>query len=80
DEDWSIASSKPVDNVPVASNTRGSFSAVTIAPDIKLGQLLYLFRTAYTTVEHLKQTAVFGQLIQGNMSVEQFFTRIKKIG
>ncbi|CAG8520203.1 1211_t:CDS:2, partial [Dentiscutata heterogama] len=39
-----------------------------------LEQLLYLFSTSYTTVEHLKQMAVFGQL----MGVEEFSTRIKK--
>ncbi|GBC49132.2 hypothetical protein GLOIN_2v1783702 [Rhizophagus irregularis DAOM 181602=DAOM 197198] len=72
DEDWSIAGGEPVDNAPVAPNAGGGLPAVTIAPGIKLGQLLYLFSTAYTTVEHLKQTAVFGQLMQGDMSVEQF--------
>ncbi|GES87262.1 hypothetical protein GLOIN_2v1783702 [Rhizophagus clarus] len=72
DEDWSIAGGEPVDNAPVAPNAGGGLPTVTIAPDIKLGQLLYLFRTAYTTVEHLKQMAVFGQLMQGDMSVEQF--------
>ncbi|GES84666.1 hypothetical protein GLOIN_2v1783702 [Rhizophagus clarus] len=72
DEDWSIAGGEPVDNAPVAPNVGGGLPAVTIAPGIKLGQLLYLLRTAYTTVEHLKQTAVFGQLMQGDMSVEQF--------
>jgi hypothetical protein len=80
DEDWSIAGGKPVDNAPVAPNAGGGLLAVTIAPSIKLGQLLYLFRTTYTTVEHLKQTAVFGQLMQGDMSVEQFSARIKKVG
>ncbi|CAI2189657.1 15021_t:CDS:2, partial [Funneliformis geosporum] len=78
DEDWSIAGGEPVDNAPVAPNAGGGLPAVTIAPGIKLGQLLHLFRTAYTTVEHLKQTAVFGQLMQGDMSVEQFSARIKK--
>ncbi|CAI2195856.1 3544_t:CDS:1, partial [Funneliformis geosporum] len=63
DEDWSIASDKPIDNVEVEPNTRGDFPAVTIASSIKLGQLLYLFRTAYTTVEYLKQMAVFDQLM-----------------
>ncbi|GBC33025.2 hypothetical protein GLOIN_2v1783702 [Rhizophagus irregularis DAOM 181602=DAOM 197198] len=72
DEDWSIAGGEPVDNAPVAPNAGGGLPAVTIASGIKLGQLLYLFRTAYTTVEHLKQTAIFGQLMQGDMSVEQF--------
>ncbi|CAB4427763.1 unnamed protein product [Rhizophagus irregularis] len=80
DEDWSIAGGEPVDNAPVAPNAGGGLPVVTIAPGIKLGQLLYLFRTAYTTVEHLKQTAVFGQLMQGDMSVEQFSARIKKVG
>ncbi|GBB91219.1 hypothetical protein RclHR1_01840016 [Rhizophagus clarus] len=67
DEDWSIAGGEPVDNVPVAPNAGSGLPAVTIAPGIKLSQLLYLFRTAYTTVEHLKQMAVFGQLMQGDM-------------
>ncbi|CAB4425236.1 unnamed protein product [Rhizophagus irregularis] len=80
DKDWSIAGGEPVDNAPVAPNAGGGLPVVTIAPGIKLGQLLYLFRTAYTTVEHLKQTAVFGQLMQGDMSVEQFSARIKKVG
>ncbi|CAI2199081.1 2915_t:CDS:1, partial [Funneliformis geosporum] len=78
-EDWSIADGESVDNAPVTPNARDGFPTVTIAPDIKLGQLLYLFRTAYTTVEYLKQTAVFSQLMQSDMSVEQFSTRIKKI-
>ncbi|CAI2179015.1 17620_t:CDS:2, partial [Funneliformis geosporum] len=51
DEDWSIAGGEPVDNVLVAPNARGGFPAVTIASGIKLGQLLYLFRTSYTTVK-----------------------------
>ncbi|RIB09498.1 hypothetical protein C2G38_2044265 [Gigaspora rosea] len=80
DEDWSIAGGEPTDNAPVASNAGRGFPAVTIAPGIKLGQLLYLFSTAYTTVEHLKQMAVFGQLMQGDMGVEEFSTRIKKVG
>ncbi|CAB5180177.1 unnamed protein product [Rhizophagus irregularis] len=80
DEDWSIAGGEPVDNAPVAPNAGGGLPAVTIASGIKLGQLLYLFRTAYTTVEHLKQTAIFSQLMQGDMSVEQFSARIKKVG
>jgi len=63
DEDWSIAGGEPVDNAPVAPNAGGGLPVVTIVPGIKLGQLLYLFKTAYTTVEHLKQTAVFGQLM-----------------
>ncbi|CAG8753396.1 11705_t:CDS:2, partial [Dentiscutata heterogama] len=44
-----------------------------------LGQLLYLFSTSYTTVKHLKQMAVFGQLMQRDMGVEEFSTQIKKI-
>ncbi|GES83554.1 hypothetical protein GLOIN_2v1886689 [Rhizophagus clarus] len=52
DEDWSIAGGELVDNAPVAPNTGGSLPAVTIAPDIKLG----------------------------DMSVEQFSARIKKVG
>ncbi|CAI2166380.1 16628_t:CDS:2, partial [Funneliformis geosporum] len=64
DEDWSIASGELVDNVPVAPNAKGGLPDVTIAPSIKLVQLLYLFRTAYTTVEYLKHTAAFGQLMQ----------------
>ncbi|CAG8814554.1 26628_t:CDS:2, partial [Gigaspora margarita] len=79
DKDWSIAGGEPTDNAPVAPNAAGGFFTITIAPGIKLGQLLYLFRTAYTTVEHLKQMAVFGQLMQGDMGVEEFFTRIKKV-
>jgi len=47
-------------NASVAPNARGSLPAIIIAPDIKLGQLLYLFRTAYMTVKHLKQMAIFG--------------------
>ncbi|CAI2198112.1 15086_t:CDS:2, partial [Funneliformis geosporum] len=72
------ASGEPVDNAPVAPNVGGGLPIVTIAPGIKLGQLLYLFRTAYTTVAHLKQTAVFGQLMQGDISVERFSALIKK--
>ncbi|CAI2161630.1 2017_t:CDS:2 [Funneliformis geosporum] len=52
-----------IDNVPVMSNAEDGLPAITIASSIKLSQLLYLFRTAYITVKHLKQMAVFGQLI-----------------
>ncbi|CAI2197063.1 10125_t:CDS:1, partial [Funneliformis geosporum] len=68
DEDWSIASGEPVDNAEVTPNAGGGFPAITIAPDIKLSQLLYLFRTSYTTLEYLKQMAVFGQLMRGDMT------------
>ncbi|CAG8576674.1 16677_t:CDS:10 [Cetraspora pellucida] len=77
-KDWSIAGGKPTDNAPVAPNAGGGFLAITIAPGIKLRQLLYLFSTSYMMVEHLKQMAVFGQLMQRDMSVEEFSTRIKK--
>ncbi|CAG8844610.1 25136_t:CDS:2, partial [Gigaspora margarita] len=80
DEDWSIAGGEPTNNAVVAPNTAGGFPAVTIAPGIKLGQLIFLIRTAYTTVEHLKQMAVFGQLMQGNMGIEEFSAKIKKVG
>ena len=33
----------------------------------------------YTTVEHEKQLAYFGQLTQGDMSVEEFAMKINKI-
>ncbi|CAI2198960.1 20354_t:CDS:2, partial [Funneliformis geosporum] len=72
-------SGEPVDNAPVAPNARGGIPVVTIASGIKLSQLLYLFRTAYTTVVHLKQIAVFGQLMQGDISVERFSALIKKV-
>ncbi|CAG8824028.1 21028_t:CDS:2, partial [Dentiscutata erythropus] len=76
--DWSIAGGEPTNNAVVAPNTAGGFPAVTIAPGIKLGQLIFLLRTVYTTVEHLKQMAVFGQLMQGNMGIEEFSAKIKK--
>ncbi|CAG8838443.1 3590_t:CDS:1, partial [Racocetra persica] len=80
DEDWSIAGGEPTNNAVVAPNTASGFPAITIAPGIKLGQLIFLLRTAYTTIEHLKQMAVFGQLMQGNMGIEEFSAKIKKVG
>ncbi|CAG8721240.1 16267_t:CDS:1, partial [Racocetra fulgida] len=41
--------------------------------------LIFLLRTTYTTIEHLKQTAVFGQLMQGGIGVKEFSANIKKI-
>ncbi|CAG8689072.1 2717_t:CDS:2, partial [Dentiscutata heterogama] len=76
--DWSIAGSEPTNNMVVASNMASGFPAITIASGIKLGQLIFLLRTAYTTVEYLKQIAVFGQLMQGNMDIEEFSAKIKK--
>ncbi|CAG8592504.1 9277_t:CDS:2, partial [Acaulospora morrowiae] len=80
EEDWSIAGGEPTNDVPVVPNAVGGLPAVTIAPNITLGQFFYLVRTAYTMVEHLKHMAVFGQLTQSNMTVKQFSARIKKIG
>ncbi|RIA87272.1 hypothetical protein C1645_828029 [Glomus cerebriforme] len=79
DEDWSITGSELTNNTPVIPNAGGGFSAVTIGPNITLGQLIYLLKTAYMTVEHLKQMVIFGQLMQGDMDIEEFFTRVKKI-
>ncbi|GBB87591.1 hypothetical protein RclHR1_14050008 [Rhizophagus clarus] len=42
DEVWSIAGGKPTNNVVVALNAGGGFLTVTIAPEIKLGQFIYL--------------------------------------
>jgi hypothetical protein len=80
DEDWSYAGGEPTDTNQVNPNAGGGFPNVTIAPDIKLGQLIWLLKTAYPTVEHQKQLAVFGQLTQGNMRIEEFNVKIKKIG
>ncbi|CAG8450075.1 15830_t:CDS:2 [Cetraspora pellucida] len=74
------ADGEPTDNAPVTPNAGRGFSAITIASGIKLKQLLYLFSTFYMMVKHLKQMAVFGQLMQEDMGVEEFFTRIKKVG
>ncbi|CAG8579441.1 14888_t:CDS:1, partial [Acaulospora morrowiae] len=63
EEDWSIAGGEPTNDIPVVPNTGGGFPAITITPNITLGQFLYLVRTAYTSVEHLKQMAVFDQLV-----------------
>ncbi|CAG8776227.1 9566_t:CDS:2 [Gigaspora margarita] len=68
DEDWSIASSEPTNNALVAPNASRGFSAITIVSGIKLEQLLYLFSTSYMIVKYLKQIAVFGQLMQGDMA------------
>ncbi|CAJ0876116.1 9046_t:CDS:2, partial [Entrophospora sp. SA101] len=81
DEDWSIAGGEPTNNAPVAPNAGGGFpNNVTIAPGIKLGQKIYRLRNFYTTVEAQKQMAVFGQIMQGSLQVEEFSNKIKKIG
>ena len=80
DEDWSIAGDELTNNAPVIPNAGGGFSAITIVPNITLDQLIYLLKTAYMTVKYLKQTVVFGQLMQGDMDVEEFSTQIKRIG
>ncbi|CAG8498581.1 15496_t:CDS:1, partial [Cetraspora pellucida] len=71
--------SKPTNNVIVVSNTASGFSVITISSKIKLGQLIFLLRTAYTTIKHLKQIVVFNQLMQENISIEEFSAKIKKI-
>ena len=53
-EDWSIAGSEPINNMPIPLNTAEGFSTVIIVSDIKLGQLIFLLKTAYTIVKHLK--------------------------
>ncbi|CAJ0627375.1 5132_t:CDS:2 [Entrophospora sp. SA101] len=79
-EDWSIAGGMPVNDAPVAPNGGGGFPNVTIAPGMKLGQKIYRLRYFYTTVEAQKQMAIFGQLMQGSMQVEEFSNKIKKLG
>ncbi|CAI2191217.1 19225_t:CDS:2, partial [Funneliformis geosporum] len=71
-EDWSIAGGKPTNDTPVAPNAGGSLPAITIEPNITLSQHLYLLETAYTTIEHLKHTVDFGQLMQGDMGIKEF--------
>ncbi|RIB22435.1 hypothetical protein C2G38_2174003 [Gigaspora rosea] len=73
-----IAGGESTNNAPVVPNAGRGFPAITIATGIKLWQLFYLFSTSYTMVEHLKQMAVFGQLMQGDMGVEEFFQSNQK--
>jgi len=40
--------------MPIPLNTAEGFSTVIIVSDIKLGQLIFLLKTAYTIVKHLK--------------------------
>ncbi|GBB87091.1 hypothetical protein RclHR1_13550009 [Rhizophagus clarus] len=72
DEDWSIVGGEPsgLNEAPVTPNAAGGFPAVTIVPNIRIGQKLCMLRYFYTTVEHEKQLAYFGQLTQGDKSVE----------
>jgi hypothetical protein len=80
DEDWTFAGGRPTNNAPVAPNAGGGFPAVTIAPGIRIGQKFYWVLTNYTTINDQKQMAIFGQLTQGSMPIEQFVNHVKKIG
>ncbi|CAJ0651605.1 2446_t:CDS:2 [Entrophospora sp. SA101] len=63
DEDWSFADGRPTDRLPNAPNTNTGNTVVVAG--IRLGQVLYWFKTNYPTVTTEKQQVLFGTTVQG---------------
>ncbi|CAJ0833396.1 14298_t:CDS:2 [Entrophospora sp. SA101] len=77
DEDWSFADGRPTDRLPNAPNTNTGNTVVV--PGIRLGQVLYWFRTNYPTVTAEKQRVLFGSTVQGSDPVGRFYSNLRRL-
>ncbi|CAG8463896.1 2910_t:CDS:2 [Acaulospora morrowiae] len=82
DKDWSIAGGHPAPagTAVVAPNVNGGGNANVVLPGMTIGQKLYELRYNYITTNALKQSAMFGTIVQGTMSVQQFVSKLQRIG
>src|SRR5271170_4652902 len=82
DEDWSIVGEHPAPagTAVVAPNANGGASASVVLPGIRIGQKLYELLYNYTTTNALKQSAIFGTIVQRTITVQQFALKLQKIG
>ncbi|CAG8486629.1 5947_t:CDS:2 [Acaulospora morrowiae] len=76
DEDWSFANGRSTDCLSNASNANTG-NPVAI-PGIQLEQVLYWFKTNYSTVTAKKQQILFGSTVQGNNPIEVCHLGIEK--
>ncbi|CAH1769530.1 8300_t:CDS:1, partial [Entrophospora sp. SA101] len=77
DEDWSFADGRPTDRLPNAPNTNTGNTVVV--PGIRLGQVLYWFKTNYPTVTAEKQRVLFGSTVQGGEPVGRFYSNLRRL-
>ncbi|CAJ0912940.1 7940_t:CDS:2, partial [Entrophospora sp. SA101] len=77
DEDWSFADGRPTDRLPNAPNANTGNTVVV--PGIRLGQVLYWFKTNYPTVTAEKQRALFGSTVQGSEPVGRFYSNLRRL-
>ena len=77
DEDWSFADGRPTDRLPNAPNTNTGNTVVVAG--IRLGQVLYWFKTNYPTVTAEKQRVLFGTTVQGGDPVGRFYSNLRRL-
>jgi hypothetical protein len=80
DEDWSYARGCAVDpatanNIPNGATNNNN---QIVLPDINISQELYLWRTTYTTEVRKQQELIFGNLIQNNLPIREYYRKICK--
>jgi len=77
EEDWSFADGRPTDRLPNAPNANTGNTVVV--PGIRLGQVLYWFKTNYPTVTAEKQRVLFGSTVQGSDPVGRFYSNLRRL-
>jgi len=80
DENWSYAGGYAVDvatanNIPNGATNNNN---QIVLPDINISQELYLWRTTYTTEVRKQQELIFGNLIQNNLPIREYYRKLCK--
>ncbi|CAG8657084.1 1832_t:CDS:1 [Paraglomus brasilianum] len=77
-EDWSIAGGRPT-NDPVNAPNANNGQTVVVA-GIRFGQAVWLLKTHSPPIEEETRALIYGSLVQGDNSVEEFVRRVKHAG
>jgi hypothetical protein len=80
EEDWSIAGGHPSNAGAPIVNPNVAGGQRVVAPGMTPGQILYELKYNYPTTVIQRTMASFGQIVQGNMSIAQFASKLRKIG
>jgi hypothetical protein len=78
-QDWGAIGGRLTDRSPTLTGAGGA-GVTVVLPDIRLGNVIYWFKTNYETIQRARREAKFGDLVQGDMPIDAYYKQIIDTG
>ena len=78
-QDWGAIGGRPTDRAPTLTGAGGA-GVTVVLPEIRLGNVIYWFKTNYETIQRARREAKFGELVQENMPIDVYYKQIIDTG